>query len=168
MHCRPGISDLKDGGGNPVRDDLQKANLLNNFFASVFVTVPDGSVPLFDTRFHATPITQLVVSGDDVLKKHMSLNTSTLQSIFNKTFEDVLPSDWKTANISALYKNKGDKSDCTNYRPISLTSVPCKMCGKSVREVLMKHMEDNDLFSDSQYGIRNKAQLCSSIVRCFV
>jgi len=39
-----------------------------------------------------------------------------------------LPADWKIGNITAIFK-KGNKSDPSNYRPISLTSTICKiMC----------------------------------------
>ena len=44
----------------------------------------------------------------------------------------------------------------SNYRPVSLTCIPCKMCEKSVREILMEHMTVNNLFSESQFGFPNK------------
>jgi hypothetical protein len=37
-----------------------------------------------------------------------------------------LPQDWLNANTSCIYK-KGDKHAAENYRPVSLTSVPCKL-----------------------------------------
>jgi len=37
-----------------------------------------------------------------------------------------LPSDWTSAHISAVHK-KGEKSDLSNYQPISLTSIVCKI-----------------------------------------
>ena len=36
-----------------------------------------------------------------------------------------LPSDWRDANISPVFK-KGGKHTASNYRPVSLTSVLCK------------------------------------------
>jgi len=39
--------------------------------------------------------------------------------------QGVLPADWKCANMSLIFK-KGSKSDVNNYRPVSLSSFPCK------------------------------------------
>ena len=63
----------------------------------------------------------------------------------------------ETSLCNCLYKNKGDKHMETNYRLVSLTVLPCRLCEKIVREIIMKHiMNDNDLFSNAQYGFRNK------------
>ena len=35
-----------------------------------------------------------------------------------------MPEVWTNAHVTALYKNKGEKSDTNNSRPDSLTSVP--------------------------------------------
>ena len=37
-----------------------------------------------------------------------------------------LPRDWKTALVSPIHK-KGSRKSVRNYRPISLTSIPCKI-----------------------------------------
>jgi hypothetical protein len=52
-----------------------------------------------------------------------------LTSLFNFSLEHaVLPREWKLANVRPLLKNRGlDRRDPANYRPISLTSVVCKL-----------------------------------------
>ena len=51
----------------------------------------------------------------------------SLLLIFQKSLSSgILPLDWKLAEVKALYK-KGSKSDRGNYRPVSLTSVCCKL-----------------------------------------
>ena len=40
------------------------------------------------------------------------------------TDTSTLPSIWKSANLSALFKN-GSKTDPLNYKPVSLTCVIC-------------------------------------------
>ena len=92
-----------------------------------------------------------------LLRETADIVNIPLQKIFDKTFEEgCVPSLWKDANISALYKNKGEKSETTNYRPVSLTCLPSRLCEKTVRDKIMKHMNDNNLFSTCQYGFRNK------------
>jgi hypothetical protein len=48
----------------------------------------------------------------------------------------------------------GDQKHACNYRPISLTSVVCKICESLIRDKMMNHLIVNNLFSDSQYGFR--------------
>ena len=77
---------------------------------------------------------RVLIETYDIINKPM-------QNIFDKTFkEGKVPDIWKEANITALYKNKGDKSDTTNYRPVSLTCLPSRLCEKTVRESIMNHM----------------------------
>ena len=67
--------------------------------------------------------------------------------------EGTVPKDWKCAEVTAIFK-KGAKSDPGNYRPVSLTSVVCKVLESFVRDQLVDHMEKNLLFSDCQHGFR--------------
>ena len=174
-----GISDLKNERQEIITDSKDKANVLNDFFASVFVTEPPGPVPVFDVRYTGVPVTKFIVDKDTLLKRMLNLNVNKsmgldechprvlkeaadilcypLMTVMNKTFEEGrLPEIWKQASVTAIYKNKGDKCDPSNYRPVSLTCIPCKLCEKSVREILMEHMTVNNLFSESQFGFRNK------------
>ena len=63
----------------------------------------------------------------------------------------MVPDDWKKAKVSAIFK-KGDKSQAGNYRPVSLTSLACKLLEKCVRGHIIKHMNINELFTPKQYG----------------
>ena len=60
-----------------------------------------------------------------------------------------LPDDWRTANITAIYK-KGSKTDPSNYRP-SLTSIICKIMESIIRDDILNYFLDNGLFSKTQY-----------------
>ena len=62
-----------------------------------------------------------------------------------------MPDSWKKGNITALFK-KGDKSNPGNYRPVSLSSVICKLMEKLVRVIIVNHMIKNELFSNKQFG----------------
>jgi hypothetical protein len=62
-----------------------------------------------------------------------------------------VPGDWKKAKVVPVYK-KGSKSDTGNYRPVSLTSVPCKILESLIKDKVMKHLEEEKLIKDSQHG----------------
>lgn len=77
-----------------------------------------------------------------------------LEIIFNKSLQErSVPSIWKKAKISAIYK-KGDKSSAGNYRPVSLTSIISKVMERILRDHITKHMDTNKLFTNQQYGFR--------------
>jgi len=66
--------------------------------------------------------------------------------------EGHLPCDWENVHITPIHK-KGSKAVPGNNRPASLTSVIGKMMESVVRDSLEKHMMDNNLFCDQQYGL---------------
>ena len=75
------------------------------------------------------------------LKETKDNITKPLKTIFQKSMdESILPPIWKKANISAIFK-KGEKKKPENYRPISLTSVPCKLMEKLVRDIIVRHRQ---------------------------
>ena len=54
-----------------------------------------------------------------------------------------LPQDLKDARIVHLYKGKGDKSSCGNYREISLLSVAGKLLSKVILNRLNSRLLDD-------------------------
>ena len=61
-----------------------------------------------------------------------------LKILFNTSYNlNQLPSDWKTGYVTAIFK-KGNKCDPSNYRPISLTSIICKIMESIIRDHIMK------------------------------
>ena len=57
-----------------------------------------------------------------------------LKMLFETSYKlNQLPVDWKSGYITAIFK-KGSKSDPSNYRPISLTSVFCKIMESIIRD----------------------------------
>ena len=79
-----------------------------------------------------------------------------LTRLFTKSIkEGAIPEDWRKANITCIFK-KGSKSEPGNYRPISLTSVVCKLLERTVKKTIYDHLKEHDLLSDGQYGFRDK------------
>ena len=54
--------------------------------------------------------------------------------------------------MSVLFFKKGEKKNPGNYRPICLTSVPCKLMEKIICDAIVEHKTEIDLFSKAQHG----------------
>jgi hypothetical protein len=53
--------------------------------------------------------------------------------------------------VTPIFK-KGSKADPGNYRPVSLTSVCCKMMESIIKDEMMSHLKKNGLIRASQHG----------------
>ena len=57
-----------------------------------------------------------------------------LAHVFNMSLQEgIVPLEWKEANIIPLFK-KGSRNKSVNYRPVSLTSVICKLLESIIRD----------------------------------
>ena len=129
-----------------------------------------GDMPYFEERNFEEKITNINITEKMVKDKLMKLKTNkspgpdqihprVLHEIADAIIMPVtyifctslrtkkLPQDWKNANVSAIYK-KGKKSHPGNYRPVSLTAVLCKVMESLIRDAVMNHMKENNLFSE--------------------
>ena len=50
----------------------------------------------------------------------------------------VVPDEWHTCLLSPLYKGKGDSSDMSSYRPLSIPTVACRIWSSIMNQRLMK------------------------------
>jgi hypothetical protein len=95
--------------------------------------------------------------GPDNIHPHLMRETKNemaipLNIIFRKSLDTgQVPSDWRTARVTPIFK-KGIKTLASNYRPVSLTSVPCKILEGLIKDNLMQHLTDNNLLNSSQHG----------------
>ena len=76
-----------------------------------------------------------------------------------------LPLEWKQANIIPLFK-KGSRNKSVNYRPVSLTSVICKLLETIIRDHMMDFLLKHRLINHSQHGFL-KARSCLTNLLCF-
>ena len=68
-----------------------------------------------------------------------------------------LPKAWLEANVTPIFK-KGSRASPANYRPISLTSIICKLMEKIIKDDLMNYLNKNKLINKQQHGfVHNKA-----------
>ena len=66
-----------------------------------------------------------------------------------------MPADWKTAHVTPIFK-KGLKSKSGNYRPVFLTSIPCKLIESCLRDAVCEFLVVHDLIKPSQHGFMSK------------
>lgn len=88
----------------------------------------------------------------EVLKANVPVTVETLYPLFQSIWkEEDIPLDWKEGYLVKLPK-KGDLSQCSNYRGITLLSTP----GKVFNRILLNRMKDavDALLRDEQAGFR--------------
>ena len=90
-----------------------------------------------------------------------------LAIIINSSFREAhLPREWLYSLVIPLYK-KDSRSDPLNYRPVSITSVPCKVAEKVIVKHLMPYLEENHLISTNQFGFRSKHSTVDQLVATY-
>ena len=71
-----------------------------------------------------------------------------------------LPEDWRLGTVVPIYK-RGCKNLPENYRPVSLTSVVCKVLESIIRDQLMDFLTETGQLSRHQHGFCPR-QSCST------
>ena len=168
------VPDITSSDGTVITENLNKADAFNQFFSSVFTKENSANIPLMSDKLVNQPVVDISFTYDDVLKLLLNLKSDKspgpdsihprvlkecayvlaypLFILYRKSMDEGnIPSDWKSGHITPVHK-KGSRADVCNYRPVSLTSVVCKVMEKLVRNVILDHMFDNDLMSDYQHG----------------
>ena len=99
-----------------------------------------------------------------VLKELREVIAPMLRVIFQRSIETGrVPKDWNDANVYPLFK-KGDKSTASNYRPISLTCILCKILEHIVALNLVTHLDSHQLLYELQHGFRSKRSCETQLV----
>ena len=192
LKTRSAIPDLIKPGTekNPeyISDDKGKAETFLDYFTSVFTEEPiSDEMPFFEEQDYESPLEDIKIDSEVVLEKLQKLKKNKspgpdkmhprvlneiadsislpLSIIFRTSLDTkTLPSEWKHANVSAIYK-KDRKTLPSNYRPVSLTSIVCKVLESIIRDSVIKHMNDNCLFSDQQFGFLSRRSTVLQLIR---
>ena len=117
------------------------------------VIVPDGIEKLlFNLQANKVPGPDGITPR--ILKETPAEIAPILSIIFQRSLDTCqLPSDWKLANVSPICK-KGERTKASNYRPVSLTSVCCKLLEHVVHSHMMKCFDSHHILTDQQHGFR--------------
>ena len=62
-----------------------------------------------------------------------------------------LPAIWKCASVTPVFK-KGAANNPSNYRPISMTCISCKLLECGSKESVLSHLLHNNIISRHQHG----------------
>ena len=173
IKTRDGIASLLKNDGSLTKNDEEKAETLNQFFHSVFTEEDKENLPTFKDKTDIF-LTDITITQDDMLKALNKLNVNKSQGpdlihprvlkelskqlsypltkLFHKCMkEGKVPDVWKKAEVKPIFK-KGKRSSPGNYRPVSLTPVICKIFEGFIRDALYKHLINNKLLSNHQFG----------------
>ena len=170
---KTGISTLKSND-KEFTDPKQKAEILSSHLSTMFTdedpvlpSMPPSEIPdMPNITIDYNGVVKLLgqlnpskANGPDqiptrVLKEAAPAIAAYLCYIFQQSLDSGdVPADWRHANISAIYK-KGSRVDVANYRPISLTSVPCKTMEHIICHNIMIHLNKHDILVDYQHCFR--------------
>ena len=174
------VRSLRSSDGEIITGIDCIANALNDQFTSVFVKNENDNIPPLNQRtfeeqslypeFTNAKVREKVlllkpfksvgvdkVSGFVLRKCSETLNVP-LSIIFSESYKTgELPSTWKQANITPLFK-KGSRLEASNYRPVSLTSIVCKLMESIIKDTIVSHLEKFKLINANQHGfVKNKS-----------
>ena len=170
-----GIPPLIDNNGRLCEEAQDKAEILCEQYTSVF-TKDDGREPVPTVPYNLPSMPHVTIDANGVQKllTEVKINKANgtdlipntvlkecnrelapiLTDIFRKSHRDGrLPKDWLTANVVGIYK-KGPKQEARNYRPISLTSVTCKVLEHILFSQIMRHYTHHSFIAETQHGFQ--------------
>lgn len=174
LKTKSGIADLIREDGSKATIECEKSDILNKFFTSTFTVENLNDLPSPPCYELTSRLRTIDFTPEEVLCQLENLNVNKtygpdgihprllkelggvlalpLAIIFNHSMSTKeLPTDWKLANITPIFK-QGNKNDPNNYRPVSLTSVVCKVMERIIKERVTKHLLDNKIIHSAQHG----------------
>lgn len=99
-----------------------------------------------------------------ILKTLKNLLVSPITNLINQCIASaVFPACLKVAKVIPIFKNKGSVDDVNNYRPISLLPTFSKIFESILKDQINTYFETNNMFSQGQYGFRNKRSTSRAI-----
>ena len=191
QYVRDKVGPLENNVGNIITQGFLMAEELNMHFSSVFTREDNSSLLVPETKFKGSGgerLGKLVVTPEvvaskinnmkenkspgvdgispKILKETVEQISTPLAHVFNISLQEgMVPLEWKEANIIPLFK-KGSRKKSVNYRPVSLTSVICKLLETIIRDHMMDFLVKHKLINPSQHGFL-KARSCLTNLLCF-
>ena len=162
--------------------------MLNMYFASQSVIVDSNkTLPIPEPVQHT--LEAITITTQDVLDVFLHLGVSKVccpdlinprvleegshvlahpyADIYNRSlFLGYCPSSWKEAYVTPIFK-KDDRSQPSNYRPISLLSIVGKAMERCIHKYLFNFITVNDILTPLQSGFRHKDSTTSQLLHTY-
>ena len=133
---------------NRYLDDYLQCDILN----IGNITVPEIRKLILD--IDVTKESCLEGISATILKKAFLSKPNALLYLFEKSLSmGIFPRKWAIGYINVLPKG-GDKTNPSNWRPITQTCLPAKMLEKIVQKRLLSHLDRYHILNDGQFGVR--------------
>jgi len=182
--ARKPIPPVQDSDGTILTNDSDKAELMNDYFTNIGIKLAEkfhhhsGSsinqppatinpvshfldqVSLLEEqiKLKLTHIMQKIGGPDKIMSRELAKAVESLFeglfSIFKNSIQrGIFPSNWKTGEVVPVFK-KGIKSDCANYRPLTMLNLNSKILESVVCDSLDHHLGTNELIHPNQWGFK--------------
>ena len=169
--------------------DEQKASILNSFFSSCFnqshppldpSSRPFDQLHQFSSEYMDCTVEEVrdalkrlnitKASGPDHISARMLKYTAnsiapSITELFNYSIRSgKVPTEWKTSMIVPIPKFSKTMNDPSNYRPISLTCILCKLLEKHILTLMQEHLQESMVLSATQWGFRSDRSTVTALI----
>ena len=166
-----------DNDGLVITKGKEMADALNIYLSSVFTLEDKNNLPVHESLLadNVECLTNMLITPDMIVTKIKKLKENKspgidgitpkllkeiaeeisvpLAIMFNLSLrEGTVLHKWKHANVVPILK-RGNRCKAENYRPVSLTSVVCKLLESLLRDhIMVDFLEKHNLLKDTQHG----------------
>ena len=191
QNVRDKVGPLEDNAGNVITQGFLMTEELNMHFSSVFMGEYTSPLPVPETKYDGHDgerMGQLIATSEvvatkiknmkenkspgvdgispKILKETVEQMCTPLAHVFNMSLhEGIVLLEWTEANNIPIFKICS-RHESVNYRPVSLTSVICKLLETIFRDHMMNFLIKHKLINPSEHGFR-KAKSCLAHLLCF-
>ena len=75
----------------------------------------------------------------------------------------MVPDKWKSVVVTPIHKGE-DRHAARNYRPITITSVLCRLLEKIVKKTVMDHFTESNVLPKQQHGFVNRKSCLTNLL----
>ncbi|KER19695.1 hypothetical protein T265_11599 [Opisthorchis viverrini] len=170
----PSAFSLRGRNGEPTNDPTMVSEVYREHYACLCSALASSSHPLLSRRCYEQPLTDLVFTVEDIgqllhkinpfcalgphevhpriLEETSSTLANHLHMVFRQSLDEgCLHFAWKETFVTPIYKTS-DRLSPGSCRPISLTSVLCKVMERILKQPVLDHLNSSNLISPAQHG----------------